>query len=152
MPTAVRLSTKQLRTLSRRSQTPIAASASPIGESDMATTSPKPSGSKPASGSSQLENTLLFQIRASRLPEPVREFRFDSSRRWRSDFAWPANKLLVEVEGGHWNNGRHTRGSGFEADCEKYSEAALAGWKVVRVTSSHIKSGEALEWIMRGLE
>lgn len=100
---------------------------------------------------SGLEEMLLLQIRATHLPEPVREFRFHEKRRWRADFAWPDSRLLVEVEGGHWTGGRHTRGGGFEADCGKYSEAALAGWKVIRVTSAHIKSGEALEWIRRGL-
>lgn len=101
---------------------------------------------------SKLEEQLLFQIRASQLPEPLREHRFHETRRWRVDFAWPASRLVVEVEGGHWINGRHTRGSGFEADCEKYSEAALAGWRVIRVTGTHIKSGQALEWIKRGIK
>lgn len=31
------------------------------------------------------------------------------------------------------------------------AEAALAGWRVLRVTGTHIKSGEALEWIRRAL-
>lgn len=79
------------------------------------------------------------------------EFRFRPTRRRRADFAWPDKRLMVEVEGGHFVGGRHTRGTGFEADCEKYAEAALAGWKVIRVTGTHIKSGEALEWIRRGL-
>lgn len=101
---------------------------------------------------SELEETLAMHMRAVGIPEPVREYKFDPKRRWRADFAWPELMLLVEVEGGHWQNGRHTRGSGFDADCEKYAEAVLAGWRVIRVTSTHVNSGEALEWIRRALK
>lgn len=100
---------------------------------------------------SDLEETLAFQIRATGLPEPVREYRFAPPRRWRVDFAWPNVALLVEVEGGHWTGGRHTRGAGFDKDCEKYNEAGLLAWRLIRVTSTHIKSGQAVEWIKRAL-
>lgn len=115
----------------------------------MATILPSKSAPKPVSA---LEEKLLFQIRAIKLPEPVREFRFHDTRRWRADFCWPDARLLVEVEGMHWAGGRHTRGAGFDSDCEKYAEAALAGWLVIRCTGTHIKSGEALEWIRRALQ
>ena len=100
---------------------------------------------------SALEETLALHIRAVGLPEPIREYKFDPKRRWRADFAWPEIMLLVEVEGGHWTGGRHTRGAGFEADCEKYNEAALFGWRVIRVTGSHIKSGLAIQLVERAL-
>lgn len=140
---------KLLRTLQTRKQSPISASASAIGGKSSATSSPSRSGPKPVSA---LEESLLFQIRATQLPEPVREFKFHDTRRWRADFCWPDKRLLVEVEGGHWTGGRHTRGAGYEADAEKYNEAALAGWRVIRCTGTHIKSGEALEWIRRALQ
>ena len=73
-------------------------------------------------------------------------------KNWRFDFAWPERKLAVEVEGGHWMQGRHVRGQGFENDCEKYNEAALLGWRVLRVTSTHIDDWRAVVWIKRALE
>lgn len=100
---------------------------------------------------SDLEETLAMQLQAAGLPEPVREYRFAPPRRWRADFAWPNVALLVEVEGGHWAGGRHTRGAGFDRDVEKYNEAGLLAWRLVRVTSTHIKSGQAIEWIKRAL-
>lgn len=100
---------------------------------------------------SELEAELTFQIVAIGLPEPVREYRFHPHRRWRFDFAWPGQKLAVEVEGGVWSGGRHVRGAGFSRDCEKYNEAALNGWCVLRVTGAMIHNVKALELIKRAL-
>lgn len=77
------------------------------------------------------------------LPSPEREYRFHSSRKWRLDYAWPAEKVAVEVEGGVWTGGRHTRGAGFLKDCEKYNQAAAMGWRVFRFTPRQVESGEA---------
>jgi len=62
------------------------------------------------------------------------EYRFHPSRKWRFDFAWPKYKIAVEVEGGNYSQGRHTRGKGFTNDCEKYNSALQLGWKVLRFT------------------
>ena len=96
---------------------------------------------------SALENIMALHIRAAKLPEPEREVRFHPQRRWRFDFAWPARRVALEVEGGTWGKSRHTTGSGFRDDCEKYAAAVLLGWRVLRVTSDHVKSGEALQWV-----
>lgn len=100
---------------------------------------------------SKLEATLLYMVRSEGLPEPNLEYRFMRERRWRFDMAWVPERLAVEVEGGVWSRGRHTRGKGFIADAEKYNEATLAGWRVLRVTGQQIESGQAVEWIRRGL-
>jgi very-short-patch-repair endonuclease len=90
---------------------------------------------------------LLQQITWAKLPTPVTEHRFHPVRRWRFDLAWPEAKLAVEVEGGVYVQGRHSRGAGMEADCEKYNEAANRGWRVLRVTPRHVKNGQALTWV-----
>ena len=94
---------------------------------------------------------LVLQIRAVGLPRPVEEFRFHPKRRFRFDLAWPVRKLAVEIEGGTWSRGRHTRGKGFAADCIKYNEAALLGWHVLRVTTEMVEDGTALAYIERAL-
>ena len=99
---------------------------------------------------SPLEVQLAFQMDALNL-EYVSEYRFHETRRWRLDFAFPDKKVGIEVEGGHWIGGRHTRGSGFEADCEKYNALALQGWRLLRFTGTTIKSGEALKTIERAI-
>lgn len=87
---------------------------------------------------SHLEAQFQLIVRIAHLPEPEVEFRFHSRRRWRFDFAWPAQLVAVEIEGGVWSQGRHTRGSGFAKDCDKYNEAVIAGWKVLRFTAQHL--------------
>ena len=100
---------------------------------------------------SELELTLAFQIKVSKLPEPIREHRFNNARQWRFDFAWPLLKIAAECEGGTWSGGRHTRGSGFAKDAEKYNMAALDGWKVLRFTSVEIEDGRAVALIEKAL-
>lgn len=63
---------------------------------------------------------------------------------WRFDFAIPHKKIAVEIEGGVFTNGRHVQGMGFQNDCEKYNQALLLGWRVLRFTCNHVKSGHAL--------
>lgn len=100
---------------------------------------------------SELEDTLVFQIKAVNLPTPAREHKFHKTRRWRFDLAWPDKMLAVEAEGGVWSGGRHGTGVGFTADCEKYSEAVLLGWRVMRFTGDQIKGGYAINCIERAL-
>ena len=71
--------------------------------------------------------------------EPVTEHRFHETRRWRFDLALPEHKIAVEQEGGIWIQGRHTRGKGFLGDMEKYNEAAIRGWLVLRFTPEEIR-------------
>ena len=97
---------------------------------------------------SALEEAFALQLRATGLDAGVtREFRFHQSRRWRFDFAWPVKRVAVEVEGGIWTRGRHTRGGGYIGDLEKYNEAAVMGWVVLRVAGEHIEDGRALRWL-----
>jgi len=100
---------------------------------------------------SDLEDILAYQIRVAGLPEPEREYKFHPTRRWRFDFAWPERHMAVEVEGGKWTRGRHTRPGGFEADCEKYNAAALLGWCVLRVTADMINDGRAIDTIREAI-
>ena len=87
-------------------------------------------GPKPPS---RLENRFDLLWRGAGGPELEREFRFHPTRRWRADFAHLPSRTLIEIEGGIYVNGRHNRGAGFAADLEKYLEASLAGWRVVRL-------------------
>lgn len=94
---------------------------------------------------------LGFQCGIVGLPAPVLEYRFHPTRKWRFDLAWPQQLLAVEIDGGVFSGGRHSRGAGYRADCEKFAEAAILGWRVIRVLPEHVKKGQALAWIERAL-
>jgi hypothetical protein len=82
------------------------------------------------------------------------EFRFHSERKWRADvYAEPKGKppMLIEIEGGAWIRGRHTRGDGFTRDMEKYNTAAMMGYRVLRFTPQQVESGKAKEWLSKWL-
>jgi len=95
------------------------------------------------------EKLLDLQLRAEKISGYDREYQFHPTRKWRFDFAWPLEKFAVEIEGGVWSNGRHNRGKGFIEDCIKYNEAVMLGWRVIRVTTEMVKSGEAMAYIER---
>lgn len=86
----------------------------------------------PVAKPSNLEFQFQLFLRVDNIKGFEREYKFHPIRRWKFDFADPKNKIAVELEGGIWTNGRHTRGKGFKADTEKYNEAVKLGWKVLR--------------------
>ena len=100
---------------------------------------------------SDLEQALIWQIRIAKMPAPVTELRFLPPRRWRFDLAWPDIMLACEVEGGTWVQGRHSRPQGMTNDCEKYNEALIAGWRVLRVTGDMVSDGRALDYVERAI-
>jgi very-short-patch-repair endonuclease len=68
----------------------------------------------------------------------VPEYRFSPDRRWRFDFAHPATRIAIELDGGTWSGGRHVQGAGFAADAEKHNAAMGAGWRVWHLTGEMI--------------
>ena len=98
----------------------------------------------------QLHLDLIQLCKLEGLPRPVREFRFCPDRKFRLDYAFVPQKLAVEIEGGIWIQGRHTRGFGFLNDMTKYNLLAINGWSLLRFTPGMVNSGEAIgvikEW------
>lgn len=90
---------------------------------------------------SKLESKFLFLWRVAQGPPLEREVQFHASRRWRADFAHIESRTLIEIEGGIFlrGGGRHSRGAGYAKDAEKYLEAVLAGWTVIRLTEKQLE-------------
>lgn len=73
----------------------------------------------------------------------IREHTFSEQREWRLDWAvFNGTKKIVaiEYEGIFSRKSRHTTLSGFSEDSDKYREAALQGWKVLRYTAKNYKN------------
>ena len=109
--------------------------------------------SRAAVGPSVLSSLLAGYCSSKGHPDPVPEHPFHPARGWLFDFAWPARKVALEVEGlTGGSGGRHQRKKGYEDDCRKYTEAALLGWVVVRATYPMIRSGEVYGFLDRAFQ
>lgn len=87
---------------------------------------------------SKLEDRALSIIMAAGLLIPQKEYRFHPERKFRFDYAYPFAKIAIELEGGIWIKGAHTRGVHFNSDCEKYNAATILGWRVLRYTTDSL--------------
>lgn len=103
-----------------------------------------------------LEDDLEYQLKQIGY-HPEREVKFHPTRKWRFDFL--IGNLAIEVEGGVWlDKSRHTHPKGFISDCEKYAEAMLLGYRVLRIPGDWInktKTGRtsiAIDYIKRALQ
>lgn len=127
---------------------------------------------------SALEAKFAGQLTLAGVVGWQQDVTFLEGRRFRGDFVFRAAKLLVEIEGAVWGQrvvchqcgayvmersktgklspvysaaGRHTRGSGFTNDAEKYNLATMAGWSLLRFTASEIKTLDALNLVEKFL-
>lgn len=97
---------------------------------------------------------LIAEVMQAGFPAPMTELRFHLTRKWAFDLAWPAYVVAFEREGmgaGFNVAGRHQRRKGFASDCEKYSEAQVMGWIVIRATGEQIVNGNAARWVVAAL-
>ena len=87
---------------------------------------------------SQLELKFILLWKEVEGQSLCEEHRFHEKRKWRFDFAHIEAKVAIEIEGGIWNQSRHTKAVGYIKDCEKYNTALFNGWAVIRLPSHWI--------------
>lgn len=107
------------------------------------------------------EALFAEQCRVYHLPVFEQQHKFAKciGRQWRFDFAFPAFRVAVEIDGvvmrkvnGAWvTGGRHATVQGMRDDNEKINTAILLGWSVLRFLQSDIKSHNAIKSAMRVL-
>jgi len=104
-----------------------------------------------AGGGVKLTAEQLLLMEQCKAYGPVAEHRFCPTRRFRIDVAFPAQMLAVEIEGGGFVGGRHSRGLGMESDAEKSALLAILGWRLIRCTPRQVKNGVAYAWVRQAL-
>jgi very-short-patch-repair endonuclease len=71
-------------------------------------------------------------------PELMPEAVFAHPRKWRFDFLHIGSRVAIELDGGVFTRGRHTRGSGFVKDCEKMNMATACNFRVFRLATGMV--------------
>jgi very-short-patch-repair endonuclease len=92
-----------------------------------------------------VKQSILARLREQH-PDAVAELRFHPVRLWRFDFAIPSARVAVEVNGGVWTAGRHSRGSGLIKEYEKMRAAGILGWRVLPFATDEIAQIPAAVW------
>jgi hypothetical protein len=94
---------------------------------------------------------FLAMCEAHGLPPPVPEYEFCPGRKWRFDWLFEG-WLALEIEGGVFTQQAHGSISGIKRDMEKYNEAQILGYSVLRVLPEDIDTGAAFALVKRALE
>jgi very-short-patch-repair endonuclease len=92
-----------------------------------------------------IKQSILARLRDQH-PDAVAEHRFHQVRLWRFDFAIPSARVAIEVNGGVWTAGRHSRGSGLIKEYEKVRAAGILGWRVLPFATDEIAQIPAAVW------
>jgi len=130
MKTGLRLTEEDFAALARKSARTVERSFSPI---------PGQPNER-----SRLELALALQLDAEGI-RYQREFGF-CDRRWRIDFAFPEERLAVEVQGAV-----HRIKTRFKSDIVKVQRLTLMGWHYLPISSDDIRNGRAVDLIRRAL-
>mgnify|MGYP006445078117 FL=1 len=91
----------------------------------------------------------LFELHWERLYPEVdlwAEQKLIPHRRFRFDFVHYPSKTAIEVNGGNWGGGRHTRAGALNQEYEKILLAALEGYTVIFLSQDQIDE-EYLEMV-----
>lgn len=87
------------------------------------------------------------------IPAPEVEFAFakEQGRKWRFDFAWPKQKVALEVDGGIWIGGGHNRGAQIKKTWEKENSANLMGWHIYKCEPKDICKTQTAKLLQQAL-
>ena len=98
--------------------------------------------------SDPLPHMLANQCRAAGLPQPLVEYPFSKhlGRKHRADCCFVEQRLIVEIQGAvHRIAGR------FQADRERSQVIAILGYRLMLVSPTQVRSGEAVELVRQAL-
>ncbi len=70
-----------------------------------------------------------------------------TSRKFRADYYLPTDRIIIEINGGAYTQGRHTRGKGYEEDLIKANLAQRNGFRYYQFTYGHLQDKRYAEFI-----
>ena len=92
----------------------------------------------------RLYDALREELAPLDLPMPERQYLIVEDKAWRLDFAWPQFMLAIEVDGGNWIRGSHTRASDY------VRRRAIVGhnWRCYSYHTDELASAEGLREVV----
>jgi hypothetical protein len=93
-----------------------------------------------------------FRRRCYALPTPVWDEVKIGGWKGAWDFAWPDLKVVVDVHGGEFVRGHHTRGKNILDDYEKLMRAVHAGWTCVLFGGTQTEDEKMLSMLAEIIE
>lgn len=107
----------------------------------------------------EADREFLFQCKHLGLPPVFAQWRFARSEqpkirtsRWRCDFVFPDQQVMVEIDGGIWIKGAHSHPQDIIRNMSKGNDAILLGFAVLHFTPTEVKSGHAIQFTERVLQ
>lgn len=76
-------------------------------------------------------------------------YRFLPGRRYELDYALPAIRVGIEVNGGQWVKSGHSSGRGLHRDADKQNRAIEAGWRIFWLTTDMLSPNANPEHVAR---
>lgn len=117
---------------------------------------------------------VLAYFKECGLPTPYLEFKFHATRKWRFDLCWPnarsysncfieeqdesvaeyltCKPLALEVQGGIFVAGRHSRGAALLKEWEKLNAAAEMGYRIIYCQPKDLTTQATVDLIKRCLQ
>ena len=86
------------------------------------------------------------------IPAPVYEYKFNPVRRWRFDLCWVPQRVALEVQGGIFVRGRHSRGAALLKEWEKLNTAAGMGWRLLYCQPRDLCAKETANYVRNALQ
>jgi very-short-patch-repair endonuclease len=87
---------------------------------------------------SPAETSLASLLRRAKIKGWKRQYSYVPGRKFKADFAFPLQKLIVEVDGGVYSRRAHGSIGGIIADMKRSNFAAMNGWRLMRFRPDEI--------------
>lgn len=129
--------------------------AAQIGAQNARAPKKKPIPGAPTGTLLEEDFIAILRVHAPDLLPPEKQFKYSEGRRFSADFCYPAQRLLIELEGGVLDRvGGHSSVKGLLNDIDRSQECAGNGWRVFRASRDDVtnKPAQMMDRLRRAVE